>query len=108
MKKDAKRIRKAGREIRQDASADRSLPEIRAILGASQGEAEFHPAENSRRASFRHCFSVKGAKDRRKNNFTLVDRQMWRTHSCDALVRAAWTLVSTPRGRCATSATAKL
>ena len=45
MKKDAKRIRKAGREIRQDASADRSLPEIRAILGASQGEAEFHPAE---------------------------------------------------------------
>jgi hypothetical protein len=43
-------------------------------------------------------------KDRRKNSFTLADRQMWR----HALVRAASTLVSTPRGRCATAATAKL
>jgi hypothetical protein len=46
MKKNARTIRKAGREVTQDASADRSLPEVKAILGASRGlEAEFHPAE---------------------------------------------------------------
>jgi hypothetical protein len=42
MKKHAKTSQKAGREITQDASADRSLPEIRAILGTAQ-RVQFHP-----------------------------------------------------------------